>query len=156
VWTACEDVKCMKLVIAVGLPASGKSTYFETLAVQAISTDAIRLQLADDATDQTVHAAVFATVRFLIRQRIAIGRPITYLDATSLTRKDRKFFLKIAKQYGCTAEAIFFDTPLEVCLERNRKRSRVVPEDVIRTMAKKLVPPTVAEGFAAVTVVRPQ
>jgi predicted kinase len=143
------------LVIAVGLPASGKSTYFANIGAQAISTDNIRLQLADDATDQTIHGAVFATVRFLIRQRVAIQRPITYIDATSLTRKDRKFFLKIAKQHGCLAEAIFFDTPLDVCLERNRNRQRVVPEDVIRTMATKLAPPTEAEGFSRVTIVTP-
>ena len=143
------------LVIAVGLPASGKSTYFAKLGVQAISTDSIRLQLADDAGDQTVHGAVFATVRFLIRQRIAIHRPVTYVDATSLTRKDRKFLLQIARHYGCRAEALFFDTPLEVCLERNRNRQRIVPEDVIRMMAAKLKPPTTEEGFALVTVIKP-
>ena len=147
------DARQPILVIAVGLPGSGKSTYFDNLRVQAISTDKIRLQLADDATDQTVHGAVFATVRFLIRQRIAIGRPITYVDATSLTRKDRKFLLAVAKRYGCRAEALFFNTPLAVCLERNRNRTRVVPEDVIRKMAGKLQIPTVAEGFALITTV---
>jgi predicted kinase len=145
----------MLLVIAVGLPASGKSTYFEKLGANPVSTDAIRLQLADDATDQSIHPAVFATVRFLIRQRVSVGRPVTYVDATSLTKKDRKFFVKIAQQHGCRLEAIFFDTPLEVCLERNRKRNRVVPENVIRAMANKLEPPSGAEGFAAVQVVKP-
>ncbi|BDC49636.1 hypothetical protein F183_A19520 [Bryobacterales bacterium F-183] len=143
------------LVIAVGLPGSGKSTYFAQIGANPVSTDAIRLQLADDATDQTIHSAVFATVRYLAMQRVLLHRPITYIDATNLTVANRKQFFDWATEWGCAIEALYFDTPLEVCLARNAARSRVVPEDAILRMSQILVPPTEAEGFRRVTVVRP-
>ena len=49
-----------RIVVLVGLPGSGKSTYLERLGVTPLSSDAIRQLLADDATDQTIHARVFA------------------------------------------------------------------------------------------------
>ena len=71
-----------------------------------------------------------------------------------MTRDERRPYIKIAQWYGCEVEALFFDAPLEVCLERNRSRARVVPEEAVRAMAAKLVPPSVEEGFSRVTVVR--
>ncbi len=143
-----------RIVLLVGLPGSGKSTYLERLGVTALSSDAVRLLLADDATDQTIHGRVFATLRFLVRQRLAICRPITYVDATHLTPSERRPYVRIAEKYGYQIDALFFDVPLEVCLERNRARARVVPEEALRAMAAKLVPPRVTEGFSRVTVVR--
>jgi predicted kinase len=55
--------------------------------------------------------------------------------------------------YGAGVEAVFFDVPLAVCLERNRGRDRVVPADVVERMAAKLRAPTLEEGFDKVTVV---
>jgi predicted kinase len=138
----------------VGLPGSGKSTYLYGLGVTPISSDAIRQLLADDATDQTIHGLVFGTIRYLVRRRLAIPRPVTYVDATHLTPGERRPYIKIAQRHGCRVEALFFDVPLAVCLERNRTRDRIVPEDAMRKMAAKLVPPSVDEGFSRVTVVR--
>ncbi|SRR5579872_3245041 len=143
-----------RIVILVGLPASGKSTHLERAGVTALFSDAVRLLLADDITDQTIHARVFRTLRYLVSQRLAIGRPVTYVDATHLTPRERRPYIKIAQKHGCLIEALFFDVPLDVCLERNRARSRVVPEVAMRAMAAKLVPPSVDEGFNRVTVVR--
>ena len=44
--------------------------------------------------------------------------------------------------------------PPEVCIERNHRRERNVPEDVMQRMAGKLRPPKFEEGFAKITVVR--
>lgn len=143
----------IKLVIAVGLPGSGKSAYFARLGVNAISSDEMRRLLADDPTDQTIHRQVFASIRYLVRQRVSIGRTITYVDATHLSRKERKPYLKMGRIYGVRVEALFFDTPLEVCLARNAGRARMVPEEAIRKMAKKLEPPRKVEGFAKVTTI---
>ena len=72
---------------------------------------------------------------------------MTYIDATSLTVKERRPYIKIAKLHDCDIEAIFFDVPVKECQRRNRKRDRVVPDEVIQMMSKRLVPPSVNEGF---------
>ncbi len=143
-----------RIVLAVGLAGSGKSTYLEKLGAHPLSSDAIRELLSDDAGDQSIHDRVFATIRYLLRHRIAIGRPVTYIDATNLTRKERRNWIDLAGELECTIEALFFDTPLEVCLVRNRLRERRVPEDVIRAMSEKLAIPTTDEGFTRVEIVR--
>ena len=138
----------------VGLPGSGKSTWLARQGIGAISSDAIRQLLADDATDQTIHARVFLTVRYLLRHRLAIGRPVSYVDATHLTPEERRPYLQLAQWYGCDIEALYFDVRLEVCRERNLRRERVVPEEAMERMAMKLAPPQMAEGFTKIIVVR--
>ena len=141
----------MRLVVLVGLPGSGKSSYAERMAGTALSSDAIRKLLADDEAIQTIHERVFQTLRYLLLQRLELGRPVTYIDATNLTPEERRPYIAIGRSYGCELEAVFFDVPLEVCRERNRARQRVVPEEVLTAMAARLDPPSEAEGFDRVS-----
>ena len=67
---------------------------------------------------------------------------------------ERRSWIKLAHDFGYEAHAVFFDVPPEVCIERNRRRERNVPEDVMQRMAAKLRPPKFEEGFAKITVVR--
>ena len=120
--------------------------------MRGLSSDVVRGLLADDERDQTNHERVFQTVRYLLRQRLAIGRPVTYIDATNLRPEERRPYLEMGQQFGCDVEAVFFDVPPAVCRERNARRDRVVPEDALAKMAAKLVAPAVEEGFVKVTV----
>lgn len=141
------------IVLAVGLPACGKSAYFARHQINTLSSDTLRHILLDDETDQSRQHYVFSALRSLLRLRLLAGRPVSYLDATNLTRRERAPYFTIARNFECLVDAMYFDVPLEVCLERNRNRPRRVPEEAIRAMAAKLEPPTLVEGFRQIVVV---
>jgi predicted kinase len=142
------------VVLAIGLPGSGKSTWFKRRGVTPLSSDLLRTVLFDDITEQRYQHLVFSTLRSILRARLIARMPWNYLDATNLSPKERRHWIQMARQFGYEVHAVFFDVPLEVCMERNRRRQRMVPEDVMRNMAAKLRPPKFEEGFARITVVR--
>jgi predicted kinase len=142
------------VVLAIGLPGSGKSSWFKRHNVAPLSSDMIRSLLFDDVREQRFQDLVFSNLRSMLKARLIAKRPTNYVDATNLTPQERQHWVKLAKDYNYEVHAIFFDVPLEVCIERHQRRDLVVPEDVMRRMAAKLKAPTFEEGFAKITVVR--
>jgi len=142
------------VVLAIGLPGSGKSSWFKRHNIHPLSSDLLRELLFDDAQEQRFQDLVFSNLRSMLKARLIARRPMNYVDATNLTPHDRHSWIKLAKDYGYDVQGLFFDVPLEVCLERHARRGRMVPEDIMRKMAGKLKPPTFEEGFSKITVVR--
>jgi predicted kinase len=142
------------VVLAIGLPGSGKSSWFKRHEISPLSSDLIRSLLFDDPTEQRFQDLVFSNLRSMLKARLIARRPTNYVDATNLTPHERAGWIKLAKDYGYEVQAVYFDVPLETCLERNHKRERVVSDDVMRRMSGKLKAPTFEEGFSKITVVR--
>lgn len=142
------------VVLSIGLPGSGKSTWFKRHNILPLSSDMVRILLFDDVTEQRYQDLVFSTLRSMLRGRLLARRHWNYVDATNLSPHERRSWIKLAHDFGYEAHAVFFDVPPEVCIERNRRRERNVPEDVMQRMAAKLRPPKFEEGFAKITVVR--
>ena len=142
------------VVLAIGLPGSGKTTWFKRRGVTPLSSDMLRNILFDDITEQRYQGLVFSTLRSLLRARLIARMPWNYVDATNLSPRERRQWIRMARSLGYEVHAVFFDVPLEVCLERNRRRERVVPEDIMQRMASKLRPPAFEEGFSKIIVVR--
>ncbi len=142
------------VVLSIGLPGSGKSTWFKRHNILPLSSDMVRILLFDDVTEQSYQDLVFSTLRSMLRGRLLAQRPWNYVDATNLSPHERRSWIKLARDFGYECHAVFFDVPPEVCIERNRRRERNVPEDVMQRMAAKLRPPKFEEGFAKITVVR--
>jgi predicted kinase len=141
-------------VLAIGLPGSGKSSWFKRHNITPLSSDLLRALLFDDAQEQRFQDLVFSNLRSMLKARLIARRPMNYVDATNLSPHERRSWIKLAKDFGYDVHAVFFDVPLEVCLERNRRRQRVVKDDVMHRMAGKLKPPTFEEGFSKITMVR--
>ncbi len=142
------------VVLTIGLPGSGKTTWFKRRGVTPLSSDLLRSLLFDDITEQRWQGLVFSTLRSLLRARLIAKMPWNYVDATNLSPHERRQWIKMAKSFGYEVQAVFFDVPLEVCLERNKRRERTVGDDVMKKMAERLRPPDFKEGFSKITVVR--
>jgi predicted kinase len=142
------------VILAIGLPGSGKSSWFKRHKITPLSSDMLRSLLFDDPAEQRFQDLIFSNLRSMLKARLIARRPLNYVDATNLTPHERQSWVKLGHDYGYEVQAVFFDVPLEVCLERNRRRERVVAEDVMRRMSAKLKAPTFEEGFSKITVVK--
>jgi predicted kinase len=142
------------VVLAIGLPGSGKTTWFKRRGVMPLSSDMLRSILFDNITEQRYQGLVFSTLRSLLRARLIAKMPWNYVDATNLSPHERRQWIKMAKSFGYDVQAVFFDVPFEICMERNSRRERVVNEEIMRKMAERLRPPSFKEGFSKITLVR--
>lgn len=137
------------LILLIGLPGSGKTTWAKGFvtqfsAYQLVSTDAIRQQLYGDEAIQGDWLVIWRTV---LEQWQAGIRAIhqgdcqgVIYDATNARRRYRRDILVTARQLGFTTLiGCWFDTPLAICLQRNRQRPRQVPEAILYRMHRQLV-----------------
>ena len=141
----------VRLIIMIGLPASGKSTYCEQQHKNGWvvnSSDAIREELYGTEDIQSHNDVIFNTM--LRRTFAALGANTNCIyDATNLTSKRRINLIKQIRQKfpDVSIEAMVMATPYEECLKRNAARSRVVPEKVIASMLKRFEMPCYDEDF---------
>ena len=120
------------LVLLCGPAGCGKSTFAAKhfMPTQVVSSDSCRAMVSDDATNQRVSGHAFDLFFFIIEKRLLLRR-LTVADATNLKREDRKPLVKTARWFGFKTAIIAFNTSLQTCLARNRKRGCVVPEDAL-------------------------
>ncbi|NEN90118.1 MAG: AAA family ATPase [Okeania sp. SIO3H1] len=143
-----------RLIILIGLPASGKSTLARKIVTrypqcQLISTDAIRAQLFGDEAIQGPWLRVWQQVQQKFYQAVRQTSLAIY-DATNVQRRQRRQVIDLAKGSGFThLTGLWLDKSLELCLRRNRQRQRQVPEEVIMKMYRQLTdaPPSCEEGL---------
>lgn len=136
-----------RLYMMIGLPGSGKSYHASTMEASVVSSDAIRAELFGDVNDQDHNNEVFNEVHRRIDNYLKQGVDTVY-DATNLSRKRRRAFLKTLPK-DTETYAIVMCTEYDLCLKNNRNWDRFVPEEVIKRMYKHITIPTYAidEGF---------
>jgi predicted kinase len=137
----------MDLVILIGLQGSGKTTFYRThfaATHEHVSKDRFRhnkkpsrrqAQLIDDA--------------------LRAGRSVV-VDNTNPTVADRAPLIALGRAHGARISGYYFAPSVSGSLERNREGegSGRVPDVAIYATRKKLAPPSYAEGFDTLYVVR--
>lgn len=138
-----------KLIILCGLPGSGKSTYAKFMEnAIVISTDEIRKKINGDASNQDNANLVFDIAFNKIRYYL-INKEYenVVFDATNINYKRRIDIVNRFRKYADSIECHFIWATYEECLERNSKRDRVVPEEVIKRMYFNFYVPQDFEGY---------
>jgi predicted kinase len=136
------------LIILVGPPASGKSTWGKKFAqennVVYVSTDAIRAEIGSGEADQSVSAAAFGIARRRVSTALADDKNVL-IDATSVSRKARKDWINLGRGHGAFIVAVAFEVPKDELLRRDTQRERHVGEEVIDRFLHKYQRPTSQE-----------
>jgi len=139
-----------KLIMMVGLPCSGKSTYSQELAKKydatVFSSDALRAELFGDINEQSRNNELFVELHKRIKNCLASGKSAIY-DACNHHYKERMVFLQQLNKIPCEKICVVMATPYEECIRRSSERERHVPEYVIERMYRSFDPPYWYEGW---------
>ncbi|GAC1568488.1 MAG: hypothetical protein NVS3B14_17870 [Ktedonobacteraceae bacterium] len=120
------------LLVLCGPAGSGKSSFAAQrfIPTSIVSSDYCRAMICDDEANQQVNRDTFDLFYYIIQKRMFLRR-FTVADSTALRSDTRRKLREQARRssyYGCL---LVFNTPLEVCLERDKLRPRMVGEQVI-------------------------
>jgi predicted kinase len=137
----------MEVVILIGLPASGKSTFYRGRF--AATHDHVSKDRMGNAARPQVRQ------QQLIAASLSAGRSVV-VDNTNPSRAVRAAIVGLARQHGVPAIAYYFETAAGDALRRNRRREGRdrVPDVAIFTVRKRLEPPDASEGFDRIYLVK--
>lgn len=142
--TPHEAYSC-RVTMMSGLPGAGKDYWLATQCGRGVSVsmDDVRNELDVSATDD--QGAVVQAARERCRELLRSPTDFVF-NATNLIAMTRRRWIDLFLGYGARVEIVYLEPSLALILQRNRARSRVVPESVIRRLAAKVEPPTWEEA----------
>ena len=105
------------LIMTVGLPQSGKSTWAEAQGLPIVNPDSIRLGLHGQPFIGLAEPFVWAIAKVMIRSLFIAGHSRVILDATNTTKTRREEW----KSTDWNREFQLFEVDAETCKERAKK-----------------------------------
>jgi predicted kinase len=124
-----------KLILTVGLPRSGKSTWSRGSGYPVVNPDSIRLALHGHAYIGSAEPMIWAVAKLMTASLFKAGHDTVVLDATNTTVARRAEWLKPDEW---EVEYRSFKTPTEVTIERAHLTGKPELIPVIERMAAEM------------------
>ena len=122
------------LILTVGLPRSGKSTWSMQQGYPVVNPDSVRLALHGQKFVIEAEPMVWSITRYMIKSLFIAGHETVILDATNTTERRRNEWK--SKEWDTFYR--YFDTSKDVCIERARSIDYEELVPVIERMDKQL------------------
>ena len=135
-----------RLVLTLGLPRSGKTTWARQQGVPIVNPDAIRLALHGERFIGLAEPFVWAIAKCMVRALFLAGHSTVILDATNVTKKRRDEW----KSDEWTRAVKLIQSSAETCrtIAHGLNDEYIIP--IIDKMAAEWEAPTQAEGFIVI------
>lgn len=144
-----------RLIIMVGIPGSGKSSYAKKLleanpSWEYVSRDEVRYEFVTDQAhyydhENDVYREFCNRIdKFLLQEKTVIA------DATHLTKGSREKLIQNLQVIPDEVYAVVMKTPFEVCMQRNSARQGItrVPDKSMYSMKSRYrVPNMMGESY---------
>lgn len=136
------ELDCQEVIINVGLPGSGKSTFTENYIVPKnyiyVNQDTLKTK---------------AKCIKLVESSIKNGKSVV-IDNVNINKEQRKVFIDIAKKYNLKIRCLHFTTSKDLCVHNAYFRNyitngdrKIIPNIVFNILNKKFEEPEISEGF---------
>jgi predicted kinase len=139
------------LILTIGLPRSGKSTWAMKQGVPVVNPDSVRLALHGQRMLESAEPMVWTMVRYMVDALFIAGHEFVILDATNLTRMSRQVWRDYTGEKGIALVYAFSQTKKEECIKRARETNDEYIIPVIERMWNEIELPHTGECYLQMT-----
>ena len=121
------------LLVLCGPAGAGKSAFAEQRwpATTIVSSDRCRGLICDDENEQTVNRDAFDLFYYILQKRMRLGR-FCVADSVALKPYARTNLRDLSRRFGYYGCLLIFNTPPDICLQRDTLRASQVGASVVQ------------------------
>lgn len=147
-----------EIILMVGYPASGKSTFANTY----LNEKGYNI-LSQDYIESVINTKKSTPIKkFMkdVKEHLKVGNSVV-IDRTNMSANDRKQFIELGDEFDIPIRAIYIDVSMDNAIIVNKDRAqrteiKAVPNIAYYSMRKKFEMPTEDEGLYDVITVKPE